>query len=239
MINRLALIVLVFCSLLNTACNYTYKIDGKTGNDLNGKTVYIKVCDDTKFIVIDSCSINEGSFILKGSRDSVEFAQIFIDNTLIGPVILDGNVNFNITYENQSITGTILNDSLNNFMQAKQAIDNKIVNLNKKFYDLVSKGYEINDIEQQLAAERIILEEENENLILNFIKSNINNILGVGLFTMVTQDFPYPILTPTIEEIFAVSNKYFKQNSYVSKYFSTAEENMLRIRNNEQPINLQ
>ena len=43
---------------------------------------------------------------------------------------------------------------------------------------------------------------------------------------IITSTFPYPVLTPQIEEIMTKATPYFKNNAYVRNYMKAARENM-------------
>ena len=58
----------------------------------------------------------------------------------------------------------------------------------------------------------------------NFIVENFDNVLGPGVFMMMTSGYPYPVLTPQIEDIMSKATKKFKEDPYVKQYYQTANE---------------
>ena len=58
----------------------------------------------------------------------------------------------------------------------------------------------------------------------NFIVENFDNVLGPGVFMMMTSGYPYPVLTPQIEDIMSKATKKFKDDPYVKQYYQTANE---------------
>ena len=62
-----------------------------------------------------------------------------------------------------------------------------------------------------------------------FIKDNMHNCLGPGVFMIVTSNFPYPILNPQIEELIALGSPSFLNNDYVKEYIRLARENMDKL----------
>ena len=58
----------------------------------------------------------------------------------------------------------------------------------------------------------------------NFIVENFDNVLGPGVFMMMTSGYPYPVLTPQIEDIMSKATKKFKDDPYVKEYYRTANE---------------
>ena len=74
------------------------------------------------------------------------------------------------------------------------------------------------------------LEARNDALVTNFIKSNYNNVLGPGIFMILTSSFRQPILNPQIEAIISQAPPYFLSNQYVQEYIKAAEKNMEKLR---------
>jgi len=60
--------------------------------------------------------------------------------------------------------------------------------------------------------------------VTNFIVENFDNVLGPGVFMMMTSGYPYPVLTPQIEDIMSKATKKFKDDAYVKQYYQTANE---------------
>ena len=68
-----------------------------------------------------------------------------------------------------------------------------------------------------------------DRLVTNFITSNFDNVLGPGVFMIMTSSFPYPVMTPQIEEIMTKATPYFKSDLYVRNYLKAAKENMQQM----------
>ena len=54
---------------------------------------------------------------------------------------------------------------------------------------------------------------------------NFDNVLGPGVFFMVTIGNRYPQLTPWIEDIMSKATENFKNDPYVKDYYKKAQEN--------------
>ena len=59
----------------------------------------------------------------------------------------------------------------------------------------------------------------------SFVTDNFDNVLGPGVFFMVTIGFQYPELTPWIEDIMSKATDKFKNDAYVKDYYQKAQEN--------------
>ena len=74
------------------------------------------------------------------------------------------------------------------------------------------------------SAEAARLAQQEDSLVTNFIVENFDNVLGPGVFMMMTSGYPYPVLTPQIEDIMSKATKKFKDDPYVKEYYRTANE---------------
>ena len=64
-----------------------------------------------------------------------------------------------------------------------------------------------------------------DSLVTSFVTENFDNVLGPGVFFMVTISNPYPELTPWIEDIMSKATDHFKNDPYVKDYYTKAQEN--------------
>ena len=64
-----------------------------------------------------------------------------------------------------------------------------------------------------------------DSLVTSFVTENFDNVLGPGVFMMLTQGNIYPQLTPWIEDIMSKATQKFKNDAYVRDYYQKAREN--------------
>ena len=211
------------------SCQGTYKIDGSTTiGPLEGETLRLSVYDGARMVDIDSCIVRHGVFKFEGKRDSVEMAMVCYKDQSLMPVLLDANgITLTMTDAAHLASGSALNDSLYGFIEKKSKIDQELNDLPRRLSQLVMDGEDIDEVQLSLAKRADELKEMSDRAILDFIKRNVNNPLGAGLFMVVTVDNPYPLLTPAVEEILTDAGRTFRENAYVKKYIKVAEENML------------
>ena len=62
-----------------------------------------------------------------------------------------------------------------------------------------------------------------------FVVNNFDNVLGPGVFMMITSQYRFPVLTPQIEDIMSKATEKFKNDPYVKDYYKTAQENEARM----------
>ncbi|MCD7721586.1 MAG: DUF4369 domain-containing protein [Prevotellaceae bacterium] len=218
--------------LLAASCADQYKLLGTTNiRALEGETIYIKVYDTDDLRKMDSCKVTHGKFEFKGTMDSTVMANLFAGEQSLLPVVLEnGEVRVRIDDISQQMSGSPLNDSLYSFIQKKTQIDNQMAELSQKEGRMVMDGMDFDEVVASLNAEYLMLSKQNDELITGFIKRNYNNVLGPGIFMIMTSNYTYPIMTPQIEEILTTATPYFKNHPYVSTYVKMAEENMEKLR---------
>ena len=215
--------------LLLTSCSRTeYMVEGNsTIQTLDGKKLYLKAYKDNDLVDIDSSDVVHGKFSFSGTLDSVMMVSLFIDNECLMPFVLGPeDLSVHIGAARLYVTGSALNDTLYNFIRLKTRLDNQIAELPHKESQMIMDGVDEDVIMVRLNDEANRLAVLHDRLITSFITSNFNNVLGAGVFMILTSGYPYPVMTPQIEEILSKATPYFMNDVYVSKYIKAAKENM-------------
>ena len=215
----------VVCCLL-FSCKSQYMVKGSSNVDeLEGQILTLKVYADGKLQSIDSTRVVHGHFSFGGSMDSTMLANVFLGDLSLRPIVLEeGEVDLNIGETRQTATGTPLNDTLSNFIQKKTQLDAQMAELPHLESQMIMDGSNYEDIMYELDKQLQQLAAENDQPITHFIRANYNNVLGPGIFMILTSSLPYPILTPQIEDIFTHATPYFLGHPYVKEYIKKAKE---------------
>jgi hypothetical protein len=146
------------------------------------------------------------------------------------PVVLEeGDIKVHIDNAQQSVSGTPLNDSLYQFIDRHNQLSNRMNELSHRQSQMLLDGIDEQTIDQQLSAEASQIAAEEDRLVTSFIVNNFDNVLGPGVFMMVTSQYRYPILTPQIEDIMSKATQRFKDDPYVKEYYQMAQENEARM----------
>ena len=193
--NKIIYLFLIIAVL--TSCAESYSIQGSSSvSSLDGSKLYLKTVKDQELKNMDSCDVVHGKFRFTGLLDTVRLATLYMDEqSLAMPVVVEsGEIEIHIDNTGRSVTGSPLNDKLYQF------------------------------INRQLSAEAARLAQQEDSLVTNFIVENFDNVLGPGVFMMMTSGYPYPVLTPQIEDIMSKATKKFKEDPYVKEYYRTANE---------------
>lgn len=226
-------IIYILCSVVALCCScaQTFNVQGTSSlSQLDGNKLYLKAIKDNELKNIDSCDVLHGQFSFTGTLDTVRMANLFMDEQSVLPVVLEsGVINIKIDQANQVVSGTPLNEKLYAFLDKHKQLDNRMNELNHRQSQMMLDGIDEETIRQKLSAEAEQIIKEEDKLVTDFIVSNFDNVLGPGVFMMITSSFQYPMLTPQIEDIMSKATDKFKNDPYVKDYYKTATENEAKL----------
>lgn len=226
------LILFLFSLFVFASCASEYQIEGSSSvSRLDGKMLFVKVLKGEEMVNVDSAEVVHGMFAMKGQIDSSVIASLYMDEQSIMPFVVErGNIRISIENARISVTGTPLNDRLYDFVGKKNSLDDRAYELERMESRMIMDGKSSDEIEEEMIREREKLSEEMNVLAKDFIQANYENVLGPGVFLMLCNSFPYPVLTPVIEEIVNEAPGHFQNNLLVKEYMNAARENMKRMK---------
>lgn len=232
-LNSILLLMMGFVCL--TSCTKGYRIEGKSSiTSLDGKMLYLKALQDGDWVVVDSAEMVHGLFKMKGTVDSVRMVTLYMNEEGLMPLVLeDGKIKVTISNTQLRAKGTPLNDQLYNFIDKRNDMERAINEVERKEARMVLDGVRLDDIHDQLQHEVDSMTQAMNTYVKDFITTNYENALGASIFMMMCSTLPYPVMTPTIEEILKEAPSTFKQNSLVKDYVAKAKENMKLIEENK------
>lgn len=221
----------ILCAFLTVAilssCAESYNIQGSSSvSSLDGSKLYLKTIKDQELKNIDSCDVVHGKFRFTGLLDTIKLANLYMDNDpLMIPIVMElGEIEIRIDNTSRTVSGTPLNDKLYGFIHQFDQLSGEMNELSHRQSQMLLEGIDEEVINRQLSMEAAQLAQREDSLVTNFIVENFDNVLGPGVFMMVTGGYPYPILTPQIEDIMSKATQKFKNDSYVKQYYQTACE---------------
>ena len=223
--------IIAVATVLLTSCATSYNVRGTSSiSALDGSKLYLKAVKNNDLQNIDSCEVVHGEFQFVGLLDTVRMVSLFMDDESIMPLVLEeGDIVIRIDNAVQSVGGTPLNDSLFVFIDKHNQLTNRMSELGHRQSQMLLDGIDENQINRQLSAEADLIAAEEDRLVTKFICDNFDNVLGPGIFMMITSQYRYPILTPQIEDIMSKATDKFKSDPYVRDYYQTAQENEARM----------
>ena len=213
------------------SCSTGYKIEGSSSVlRLDGKMLFVKIPQGNQMVKIDSAEVIHGMFSMEGIVDSVSIASLYMDDESIMPfVVEDGNIRILIDNAQMKVTGTPLNDKLYHFVMRKSALEDRAYEVERLESRMIMDGKSEEEIAMEVEKEREKLSNELDELAKTFIQENYDNVLGPGIFIMLCNGFPYPVVTPVIDEIVNGAPETFKNNRMVKEYMDAARENMKKL----------
>ncbi|EFA96837.1 DUF4369 domain-containing protein [Hoylesella timonensis] len=218
---------LLIAVLAFTSCANTYNIQGSSNvTDLDGRMLYLKVLENNDFKSVDSCDVTHGQFHFTGHIDTARMANIFMDDESVLTFVLEeGDINIKINNTQQTVSGTPLNEKLFKFFKEYNQLKNREAELVHKHDQAIMNGSDMALVNAELNAEAAKLSQKEDHLVTTFVTDNFDNVLGPGVFFMVTIGNQYPELTPWIEDIMSKATYQFKNDPYVKDYYQKALEN--------------
>lgn len=230
--NLFRTLCLAGAAFLATSCADQYRLQGTTSiHALEGATLYLKVFHDDDLRNLDSCKVTHGKFAFKGTVDSTIMANLFAGKQSLMPVVIEsGDLTVRIDEVSQQMSGSPLNDTLYSFIRQKTQLDNQLAELPQREGRMVMDGMDHDEVVALLNADFRLLTIQSDELVTGFIKRNYDNVLGPGIFMIMTSTYPYPMLTPQVEEILATATPRFESNPYVVAFLKMARANMEKLR---------
>ena len=222
---------------LMASCAKSYNVQGSSSiSSLDGSKLYLKAVKNNELKSIDSCDIVHGQFHFSGILDTVRMANLFMDDQSIMPVVLEeGEIVIKLDNAAQSVGGTPLNDKLYKFIDKHKQLDNRMSELSHRQSQMMLEGVDELTINEKLNAEAEKIAAEEDKLVTSFIVENFDNVLGPGVFMMITSGFNVPVLTPQIEDIMSKATEKFKNDPYVKEYYQVASDNMAKMQGLDEP----
>jgi hypothetical protein len=210
-----------------TSCANSYHIIGTSNvTTLDGRMLYLKVLKNNDFKKLDSCDVIHGQFQFAGTVDTTRMASIFMDSESVLPLVLEcGDINVKIDNTQQLVSGTPLNDKLFKFFTRYNQLKNEEAELVHRHDEGIMNGRNMNVINARLNEDAACISAQEDRFITDFVCNNFDNILGPGIFFMVTANNKYPMLTPWIEDVMSRATDKFKNDPYVKDYYEKAQEN--------------
>ena len=223
------------------SCASSYNVEGTSSIPaLDGSKLYLKAIKNNELKSIDSCEVVHGEFHFTGLLDTVRMASLYMDDESIMPVVLEkGEITIKIDNARQMVGGTMLNDSLYKFIDKHNQLTNQMNELSHKQSQMLLEGIDEDVINRQLNQEAAQIAAEEDRLVVKFIEANFDNVLGPGVFMMITSQYRFPILTPQIEDIMSKATEKFKNDPYVREYYQMAQENEKKMNGLGDPLNME
>lgn len=238
-----------------TSCSKSYDIQGTSNiSNLDGRKLYLKGGSADTLITLDSCEVVHGEFSFTGTLDSVQVAQVYMDDmNLQFPIVLEeGKIHLNLDNTQLRVSGTPLNDKLNTFWTKFTQLRNQYVEIDHEESVAIMNGHDEAATDARLIKKALQVYGNIDKLFTSFITENFDNTLGVwGFLTRVSYDMTpnaYPVwmndylymnannqLSSWVEYIMLKASDIFKNNPAIKDFYNKFQRAQKEMNGMEMP----
>ncbi len=211
--------------LMLAACSNHYSISGDLSQGVvNAEKLYLTVVDnENQRVFIDSCEVVHGQFSFAGRVDSIVLGHLDVDGATMMPVVIEqGEVDISVDVFGTGITGGGLNKRLSDYYKSLNIIQQEWVSLYQRRVKLMRGGVNSHKEFEAIMLAEDSLNRATEKLQAEFILDNFNNVLGPGIFMMICDQYPIPMLTPQLRSILEQAPPVFLTHPRVSRFIRRA-----------------
>ena len=222
-----------------TSCTKSYYIHGTSNiSSLDGRQLYLKGGSGDSLITLDSCEVVHGNFSFKGTLDSVQVAQIYMDDmNLQFPIVLEEcDIQLKLDNTLLRVSGTPLNEKLNTFWTKFTQLRNQFIEIDHEEGVSIMNGHDEEATNARLIKKALLVYANIDKLFTAFVTNNFDNTLSTwGFLTRVSYDMTpnaYPIwmndylyanavsqLPSWVEFIMAKAPDVFKNNAAIKDFY--------------------
>ena len=222
-----------------TSCTKSYYIHGTSNiSSLDGRQLYLKGGSGDSLITLDSCEVVHGNFSFKSTLDSVQVAQIYMDDmNLQFPIVLEeGDIQLKLDNTLLRVSGTPLNEKLNTFWTKFTQLRNQFIEIDHEEGVSIMNGHDEEATNARLIKKALLVYANIDKLFTAFVTNNFDNTLSTwGFLTRVSYDMTpnaYPIwmndylyanavsqLPSWVEFIMAKAPDVFKNNAAIKDFY--------------------
>ncbi len=238
-----------------TSCSKSYDIQGTSNiSNLDGRKLYLKGGSADTLITLDSCEVVHGEFSFTGTLDSVQVAQVYMDDmNLQFPIVLEeGKIQLKLDNTQLRVSGTPLNDKLNTFWTKFTQLRNQYVEIDHEESVAIMNGHDEAATDARLIKKALQVYGNIDKLFTSFITENFDNTLGVwGFLTRVSYDMTpnaYPVwmndylymnatnqLSSWVEYIMLKASDIFKNNPAIKDFYNKFQRAQKEMNGMEMP----
>ena len=207
----LSAIAVIFAACQNKS---EYTIHGSVTDAMyEGQKVYLEQWTDSVMNTVDSTTIANGKFEMKGETDSpvLRFITLGEKDNKVRSLLMIEPGNIKVDYDSLlHISGSGLNDSYNEFNLKQKDLTTKIRSLSDQYNAAMADQTMTEELDAELTSAYESVADEAKVLNYDFVNSNIDNEMGRYLFMtssgMFDADQQKEILAKTDDEYKATKN---------------------------------
>lgn len=219
----IAMFLLALMSL--ASCGVSYNIEGSSDiSGLDSRMMYLRTRINGEYKSIDSTEVVHGKFGFSGSTDSVRIAFLVVSDANVPlPIVLEkGDIQVKLNKARSEWGGTPHNDKLYRFVKSLDSLNVQLQDLEHEYNIAFMDGEDMNEVIPRLSRANQQINMRIDTLVTHSIEDNFDNILGPGIFMLVTQAQQVPQMFPWVVEIMSKASDSFKEDPYVKEYLNAA-----------------
>lgn len=215
---RLFLNISLMAAMAITAvsCKRAYNIEGRIDfYGYDGEMLYLITHENDEFAAVDSCCVRHGLFSMKGKTDSTVFSVLCHGFEPLMPLMIEpGKLQVKVSPSEIEAKGTKLNNQLYDFLDKKNAIDNRFEDAFQRSQRMSAVVNPTENSEDSLKA----IVDEAEDFFFDFVSKHYSDPLGVAIFLMLCTGDDIQEPTPLLKRIVDDAPDKFLANYKVRKY---------------------
>jgi len=171
-----SLVIMLFLASCSGPSN-EYVISGTADGASPGWVVLSKVVDN-QLVAIDSVETTDGSFSFSGTIDipEVYYLEFKIDQVFQRLFVEPGKINVSGNVQSLAFDGSELQDIYDSFNEGIKRLDDQRDTLYKEFQSAMESGD--NARVEQIKEEAGAIDDNQQNFILDFVKTQNTNVVG-------------------------------------------------------------
>ncbi len=213
------IVLVLFAVILAVSCKTEpqYKINGNV-EGVEGMVYLKKQGEERDLIKVDSATVENNMFILKGKIDSDElyYLQLGDENNIVPVFMSNADIKVTGNIENLKdvlVEGSVPNDLLKSYTDAADMIQEKQKTLYTEYKELSAKGELTPEKEEQIKSDYEALNNELQETGMKFINNNVNSTVAAFLTTRQM----YAMEFAELEELFNKFAEPVKNSTYGKK----------------------
>mgnify|MGYP002738683487 CR=1 FL=1 len=213
-------IAVVFAACQNKS---EYTIHGSVADDMyEGQKVYLEEWTDSIMVAVDSTTIVNGKFEIKGQTDTPVLRFVTLgerDRKERSPLMVEPGT-INVVYDSLfHISGSALNDAYTDFILKQKDLTAKIRSLSDQYNAAMVDGTMTDELDAELTSAYESVADEAKELNYEFVKSNIDNEMGKYLFMTSSSMFD----VDQQKEILAMTDAEYKSRKNIKRIVDRIE----------------
>ena len=165
--------------------NSGYTINGTVAGAADGEYVYLQAFKGRKTVVLDSAVVKGGKFQFAGNPDTIAVPKAVAytnnDKNFSTMIFLEkGNLAVNLAEGNSTVSGSLSNEALSQFMEAYKSQNNEMSDIYHRYSSDKNLSKEQRDSLENVLNEK---SEAQKSYLFDQMKANVANPFGSYLLT--------------------------------------------------------